>query len=213
MNLSKTAWPLYLNAENALYLLAATYTAMAVTGVAGAAVTGWLVDRIGIAAVISAGSMIYGAGLLLRLQHTSLLLAIANGVIMGIGASALISCLRPWMIQVTDHGTRARVISYRTATLNIGMAVGAALLTPILLVTSDRTFGYTVGLVVPAIVIMFIALIRPRNVHKPEIPAASQEVKQAVPVAMIAGVTVLGALGGLGLSMLLPYPPYSPAPT
>lgn len=207
MNLSKTAWPLYLDAEHALYLLAASYTAMAITGVAGAAVTGWLVDRIGIAAVISAGSIIYGAGLLLRLQYISLLLAVTNGVIMGIGASALISCLRPWMVQVTDNDTRPRVISYRTATLNIGMAVGAALLTPILLITGDRTFGYAVGLIVPALIIVFIALIRPRNVHKPELSAASEKVKQAAPVAMIAGVIVLGALGGLGLSMLLPYIP------
>lgn len=207
MNLSKTAWPLYLEAENGLYLLAASYTAMAITGVAGAAITGWLVDRIGVAAVMSAGSIIYGAGLLLRLQHVSLLLAIANGVIMGIGASALISCLRPWMIQVTDEDTRPRVISYRTATLNIGMAAGAALLTPILLISSDQTIGYAVGLVIPAVLIVLIAPIRPRSLPKPEISKASEEPKQAVPVAMIAGVIILGALGGLGLSMLAPYIP------
>ncbi|MFJ8605337.1 MFS transporter [Streptomyces shenzhenensis] len=160
MNLAKTAWPLYyLEAKHGLNLLAACYTAMAVTGVIGSAVTGWLVDRIGVAAVLSAGSVNYGAGLLLRLQHVSLLLAALNGVIMGVGASALISCLRPWM--VTDEGIRPQVISYRTATLNIGMAADAALLTPILLLSHDQSFGYVLGLAVPAALVILIAPLRP----------------------------------------------------
>ncbi|WP_215542885.1 MFS transporter [Amycolatopsis sp. CA-230715] len=207
MSLSKTTWSLYLDQKHALPLLAVTYTAMAVTGVAGAAVTGWLVDRVGVAGVISVGSVIYAAGLLLRLQHTSWLLAVVNGVVMGIGASVLTTCLRPWLVQITDDDTRPRAVSYRTATTDIGIALGSALLTPLLLFTPDTHTGYVAGLVLPALIIGAIAVLRPRHLLKPRNTDTSGTGPSAVPKPMAMGVLALGLLSGFGLSMLVPYAP------
>ncbi|MFF5859851.1 MFS transporter [Streptomyces sp. NPDC012751] len=207
MSLSKTAWPLYLDQQNALQLVAVTYTTMAITGIVGAALTGWLIDRIGIPNVLLVGSAVYAVGLLLRLQHTSWALAILNGFVMGVGASALTTCLRPWMVQVTDVDTRPLVVSYRTATLNIGTALGAAFLSPLLLLSPSSQDGYVAGLILPAIAIGAIALMRPRRIDRIGAQNTSPPVKIPIPWTMAIGVIFLGLLSGFGLSMLGPYVP------
>ena len=205
MGLSKTSWSLYLQDRHALYLLSIAYTAMAITGAVGAAVTGWLIDRFGVSWVISLGSVFYAGGLLLRLQHSSVALAFLNGVIMGVGASALISCMRPWMVQITNDETRPRVISYRTAALNVGTALGAALLTPILFLSPTRSTGYAIGLIAPAALILSIGLLRPHHLSKPI--SASKTAGARIPGEMAFGVAALGLMEGFGLSMLAPYIP------
>ncbi|GHI96141.1 MFS transporter [Streptomyces olivaceus] len=123
MWLSKTVHPLYFNTHDDLVNFGLSYTAMAIAGTTSVFI-GRLSDRWGPRAVLIGGTVLYSAGMTLRIVHDSAVVAVASGLVAGVGASSVFIGLRTWTLHNTTEEQRVPIVSRREFMNQAGTALG-----------------------------------------------------------------------------------------
>ncbi|MFE9737468.1 MFS transporter [Streptomyces sp. NPDC006477] len=213
MWLSKTVHPLYFERHGHLVAFGLSYTAMALAGTLSVFV-GRLADRWGPRPVMALGSVLYAAGMALRVFHDSPVLAVVSGVVGGIGASSVFIALRTWTLHNADESQRPGVISRREFMNQAGMAVGTGAAGALVAVIGSGDRGYVgVLLLAAAFVLATVAFIPPSKPHvRPDAgkdPADRPRLRDVVTQhrGLALGVVGLGLLMGFYVSLLSPYLP------
>lgn len=212
MWLSKTVHPLYFDAHDDLVNFGLSYTAMAIAGTTSVFI-GRLSDRVGPRPVLIAGTVLYSIGMSLRIVHDSSFVAVASGLVAGVGASSVFIGLRTWTLHNTTEVQRAGIVSRREfmnqAGTALGMGTAGALAA--FIGTGDR--GYVLVLLMAAgCVLSGLLLIPPTDTST--VPAGHAKSSEAgfttvfrQHKALALGVAGLGLLMGSYVSILSPYLP------
>ncbi|WP_432114601.1 MFS transporter [Streptomyces sp. S1] len=213
MWLSKTVHPLYFERHGHLVAFGLSYTAMAIAGTMSVFV-GRLADRWGPRPVMALGSVLYSAGMALRVFHDSPALAVVSGVVGGLGASSVFIALRTWTLLNADESQRPGVISRREFMNQAGMALGTGSAGALVTVIGSGDRGYVAVLLLAAgFVLATLALVPP---SRPHVPAGADKEAADSPRlrdvftrhrSMALGVAGLGLLMGFYVSLLSPYLP------
>ncbi len=165
MWLSKTVHPLYFERHGHLVAFGLSYTAMAVAGTMSVFV-GRLADRWGPRLVMVLGSVLYSAGMTLRVFHDSPTIAVVSGVVGGLGASSVFVALRMWTLLNADESQRPGVISRREFMNQAGMALGTGSAGALVTVIGSGDRGYVgVLLLAAGFVLATLAFIPPSKPH------------------------------------------------
>ena len=86
--------------------------------------TGHLCDSFGFKKGLVGGTFIYSIGVFLRLFPSSPVVAVASGLIAGVGASICLSAFRVWMVSISTDETRPRLVGLKSSTMALGTAFG-----------------------------------------------------------------------------------------
>ena len=122
---SKTLHPIFFESTGALANFGLSYSSMALAGYLSF-LTGTFTDRMGSAKSLAIGSMLYSIGLFARAYPESKSIAIASGLIAGIGASMTLNSLRLWMLEKSTSENKAKWVGLKSSTAALGTAVGCA---------------------------------------------------------------------------------------
>lgn len=216
MWLSKTVHPLYFDAHDHLVAFGLSYTAMAIAGTASVFI-GRIADRTGPRPVFAWGTVLYAAGMALRVFHASPPVAILSGLVAGLGASAVFIALRTWTLLNVPEAERAGIVSRREFMNQAGMALGMGSAGALAVFIGQGDRGYVAVLLLGAgCVLTGLLCIPPSRPHDPpQGPAEDTSGKKARGFRAVAkehkvlalGVVGLGLLMGLYASVLSPYLP------
>lgn len=212
MWLSKTVHPLYFDAHDDLVHFGLSYTAMAVAGTTSVFI-GRLSDRWGPRAVLVGGTVLYSAGMTLRVVHDSAVVAVASGLVAGAGASSVFIGLRTWTLHHTTEEQRVSIVSRREFMTQAGTALGMGSAGALAAFIGAGDRGYVcVLLVAAACVLAGLFLIPPTRTGTVSAgPAKAGEAGFATVFrkhrGLVFGVVGLGFLMGSYVSILSPYLP------
>ena len=122
---SKTLHPIFFESTGSLANFGLSYSSMALAGYFSF-LTGSFTDRMGSAKSLAIGSMLYSIGLFARAYPESKSIAIASGLIAGIGASMTLNSLRLWMLEKSTSENKAKWVGLKSSTAALGTAIGCA---------------------------------------------------------------------------------------
>ncbi len=219
-HMHQTVHPLYFDVHDDLVVFGLSYTAMAMAGTASVFI-GRIADRTGPRTVFVWGTVLYAAGMALRVFHASPLIAITSGLVAGLGASAVFIALRTWTLLNVPEGERAGIVSKREFTSQAGMALGMGSAGALAVLVGHGDRGYVAVLLLGAgCVLAGLLCIPPGRPHtpsptpSPESPGSSTSDQRhgfrsvARQYKFLAlGVVGLGLLMGSYASILSPYLP------
>ncbi|MBU6531387.1 MFS transporter [Streptomyces mayonensis] len=212
MWLSKTVHPLYFDAHDDLVHFGLSYTAMAVAGTTSVFI-GRLSDQWGPRAVLVGGTVLYSAGMTLRVVHDSAVVAVASGLVAGLGASSVFIGLRTWTLHHTTEEQRVSIVSRREFMTQAGTALGMGSAGALAAFVGAGDRGYVcVLLLAAACVLAGLFLLPPtRTGTVSAAPAKAGEAGFATVFrkhrGLVFGVVGLGFLMGSYVSILSPYLP------
>ncbi|QCD55680.1 MFS transporter [Streptomyces hawaiiensis] len=215
MWLSKTVQPLYFERHGHLVAFGLSYTAMAVAGTASV-FTGRLADRWGSRPVFLAGTLLYAAGMALRVVHALPVVAVVSGFVAGLGASGIFIAIRTWIVHHVAEEQRAGVVARREFMNHAGMALGTGAAGALVALAGGDDRGYVFVLLLAAGCVLAAALAVPpdRTAARPGSGTAPGD--KAGPGllqtlrgnrALACGVVGTGLLMGFYVSLLTPYLP------
>lgn len=174
MFMSKLVHPVYFNSEGAIGGFGLAYTVMALMGYASLYV-GAAVDQYGHSAVMRVGALVYASGLFLRIYPHSTGVIVLSGVLCGLGASATLVGIRPWLMAWVQEGALAKAVSFASAVKAAGSAIGMALGGLVPYVLAD-TLGLQLTLITAAGFVLAAALVigklEPSTTQTDETPPA-----------------------------------------
>ncbi|PNG23830.1 hypothetical protein C1J00_01770 [Streptomyces cahuitamycinicus] len=217
MWLSKTVHPLYFDRHGHLMAFGLSYTAMALAGTASVAI-GRVADRVGPRPVFVWGTVLYAAGMALRVFHASAAVAVASGLVAGFGASSVFIALRTWTLYNTRAEQRAQIISRREFMAQAGMALGTASAGALAAFIGAGDRGYVTVLLIAAGCVAAGLLFVPPSLAGDQQEgvgpggAAAKERGSLTAVlrqyrGLTLGIVGLGLLMGFYVSILTPYLP------
>ncbi|CAL9549968.1 MFS transporter [Streptomyces sp. enrichment culture] len=212
MWLSKTVHPLYFDAHDGLVHFGLSYTAMAVAGTTSVFI-GRFSDRWGPRAVLVGGTVLYSAGMTLRVVHDSAAVAVASGLVAGVGASSVFIGLRTWTLHNTTEEQRVSIVSRREFMTQAGTALGMGSAGALAAFIGAGDRGYVlVLLLAAACVLAGLFLVPPTRAGT--VPAGRAKASEAGFATvfrkhrgLVFGVVGLGFLMGSYVSILSPYLP------
>ncbi|MEV4420377.1 MFS transporter [Patulibacter sp. NPDC049589] len=204
MWVSKTLQPLWFAQEGHLRNFGLSTTAMAIAGLSAF----WshkIVAGRSVGGVLTASCLAYATGLALRVFVNSALVAIASGLIAGLGASMFLAAVR---IDVARQPTEQRLasVSAREAAIQVGTVIGTLLAAGLAAVVGRSLW---IGLLVAPTLLIAAAVVG-RRVGRPadSAPPPPEEVQQSSgPMSGRSRVVGVWALRGFAASLVIPYLP------
>jgi MFS family permease len=207
---------LFINARNITQpVMIAEFTGMelfswliALPALAGSASTllfGKLGDMYGRRAILLSSMVLFGVGLALSTQVTSMPLLVASTTFMSIGHFPII----PLCFTALGDLFSARELAKWTGLLNLPTAI-AALMGPVLGgIVAESVFGWrglywvTIPLLIVAGILVAVALPKNTQVEKPKVDIWGTLVMVLATTTLILGFSQLGQPGNLGIGALL----------
>lgn len=210
MWMSKTLHPLYFEQSQNIQNFSFAYAAMAFSGYFSFMI-GHFCDRLGYRLSLVLGCLVYGASLFLRAYPDSALVSVLSGLIGGLGAAAVISSVRIWMIEISSEENRSRIVGLRSSMTAFGTALGCALAG----LLSGHIFGLRLDILLQAAGLTLIgtALIFPFLPKKSFIERSPARQPQGLLKFIYShqnlalGTLVVGICGGFYVSFISPYLP------
>jgi predicted MFS family arabinose efflux permease len=150
MAVSKVLHPLWFDVNGSMPLFGLSYSMMAMAGYLSF-FSGILINRFGATSLLSMGSLVYSGGLACRVWHSSAEIAMASGLLCGLGASLVIVGVKPWIMSWSPKEKLTDVVGIQTQFIAVGSAVGLTLAGGVAyLVDNSREFLF-LGLLFSAI--------------------------------------------------------------
>jgi MFS family permease len=213
MWLSKTIHPLFFEQAQTMTHFSLGYSAMAMAGYFSF-IIGYYCDRMGYRWSLALGCLFYSVGLALRCFPQSSWVCVASGLVGGFGASAALSSMRVWMLDISTEKERARFIGTKSSMVALGTAVGCLLAG----VLADGFFhlGLKNTLMLASVVMLGLAVLSGLflRTHKTAgVNSNSKQEKRALWHFMLQNknlafwTTLIGVFAGFYVSFVSPYLP------
>lgn len=211
MWVSKTIQPIHFENSHNLVNYGLSYSTMALIGYFSF-LTGHLTDKWGAKKTVGLGGLCYAIGIFLRAFPTRPEIAILSGVFAGLGASAVLSSLRLWMLSLSNENTRAKWVGLKSSTTALGTAIGCALAGIIPSFTMEMRqiqIGAAGFLLFVSMVILFWS---PGQKHRVAGPSGGTPWAQLLDVIkshrnLAITTSLIGVLTGFYVSFVSPYLP------
>lgn len=211
---SKTVHILFFEKNGAMLNFGISYSAMALVGYFSFAI-GYCADVFGFRRVMTLGCAFYALGLLLRIYSGDMTLAVASGLIAGVGASCVLCAARLWMLELSTENTTAQLVGVKSATSSFGTALGCALagIIPAIYASEGILRSILLGSGFSMLVLTLVMLWQ-----MPETKSVSKESKISSPLNHVKSLfqeyrnlstitLILGATTGFYVSFITPYLP------
>ncbi|MGN7313404.1 MFS transporter [Alkalicoccobacillus gibsonii] len=207
MYVSKTVHALWFDEQGALPYFGFSYTMMAIAG-SLAFITGRIGDILSPSFALRLGVLVYSIGLILRVFTQSLFIAGLSGFIAGLGASLVVVSMRYWILSIGDSDDRSAIVSLKETSVNSGTAIGASIAGLLVAFFAYLLDQPLVAVLVIAAILCALTIFFIPKLNKDENSSSEDgNKKNTVSKMLYVGVILFGILGGLSVSLLIPFYP------
>lgn len=209
---SKIVHPLWFEQHGHLVYFGISYSVMAGCGYFSFYL-GHLADRWGTLKLQRAGTLLYVLGLLLRVFPNSMVIAALSGLLAGLGASSVLTTMRPWILAVFNKEDRSFGVAIKNWGSTIGIGLGGILTWLLPLALQHKEISYPLILLLGAIVTLSALFFLPNQVSDQLHIKKTEEQKSFFLQALqsrktlTCGVIFFGFVSGCYTGLITPYFP------